>query len=191
MQVRICTGKPTTIVASKKGFYPSGKRALSSHTLAGLLKQISRIFDSVSEDLCYELPFFLRYSAFQTVNWLMFVYFWFISSIQAFKALMKAFTEHNKVSDFEFEPKTTVECINDNDIICICFIIWSVWESSIWFSSKHLVSTLCCCWESVHIPSTSYRGWKLGRKWRRTRKRKKAWPQAVGERTLYLSTYAV
>lgn len=53
MQVRICSGKPTTIVASKQGFYPAGKRVLLSHSLAGLLQQINRIFDSVSEARFY------------------------------------------------------------------------------------------------------------------------------------------
>lgn len=48
MQVRICSGKPMTVVASKKGFYPAGKRILMSHTLVGLLQQNSRIFDAVS-----------------------------------------------------------------------------------------------------------------------------------------------
>ncbi|KAH6835956.1 Tetratricopeptide repeat superfamily protein [Perilla frutescens var. hirtella] len=66
IDVRICTGKPTTIVASQKGFFPAGKRILLSHSLAGLLKQISRIFDS------------------------------------AFKALMKAFTEHNKFGNLPY-----------------------------------------------------------------------------------------
>lgn len=51
IDVRICTGKPTTIVASQKGFYPAGKRILLSHSLAGLLKQISRIFDSAFKSL--------------------------------------------------------------------------------------------------------------------------------------------
>ncbi|GFP96618.1 clustered mitochondria protein [Phtheirospermum japonicum] len=46
IDVRICSGKPTTLVASKKGFYPAGKRILLSHSLAGLLQQISRGFDS-------------------------------------------------------------------------------------------------------------------------------------------------
>ncbi|XP_047945055.1 protein REDUCED CHLOROPLAST COVERAGE 2-like [Salvia hispanica] len=66
IDVRICTGKPTTIVASRKGFYPAGKRNLVSHSLAGLLKQISRTFYS------------------------------------AFKALMKAFTEHNKFGNLPY-----------------------------------------------------------------------------------------
>ncbi|KAI3444062.1 hypothetical protein Pfo_000727 [Paulownia fortunei] len=66
IDVRICSGKPTTIVASQKGFYPAGKRILLSHSLAGLLQQISRIFDS------------------------------------AYKALMKAFTEHNKFGNLPY-----------------------------------------------------------------------------------------
>ena len=37
-----------TVVASQKGFYPAGKRLLLSHSLVGLLQQISRVFDSVS-----------------------------------------------------------------------------------------------------------------------------------------------
>ncbi|GER39505.1 tetratricopeptide repeat protein [Striga asiatica] len=46
IDVRICSGKPTTIVAARKGFYPAGKRILLNHSLAGLLQQISRAFDS-------------------------------------------------------------------------------------------------------------------------------------------------
>lgn len=50
VQVRVCSGKPTTIVASRKGFYPAGKRPLVSHTLVGLLQKISRVFEAVSLD---------------------------------------------------------------------------------------------------------------------------------------------
>lgn len=50
MQVRVCSGKPTTIVASRIGFYPAGKHPLVSHTLVGLLQQISRVFDAVSSN---------------------------------------------------------------------------------------------------------------------------------------------
>ncbi|KAF4370395.1 hypothetical protein F8388_016132 [Cannabis sativa] len=46
IDVRVCNGKPTTIVASRKGFYPSGKRLLLSHSLIGLLQQISRAFEA-------------------------------------------------------------------------------------------------------------------------------------------------
>ncbi|KAK1414035.1 hypothetical protein QVD17_29773 [Tagetes erecta] len=66
IDVRVCSGKPMTIVASRKGFYPAGKRTLISHSLVGLLQQISRIFDS------------------------------------AYKALMKAFIEHNKFGNLPY-----------------------------------------------------------------------------------------
>ncbi|EXB57988.1 hypothetical protein L484_001739 [Morus notabilis] len=46
IDVRVCNGKPTTIVASRKGFYPAGKRLLLSHSLVGLLQQISRAFEA-------------------------------------------------------------------------------------------------------------------------------------------------
>nr|CAD1827830.1 unnamed protein product [Ananas comosus var. bracteatus] len=64
--VRVCNGKPVTIVASRSGFYPAGKRALLSHSLVGLLQQISRSFDG------------------------------------AYKALMKAFVEHNKFGNLPY-----------------------------------------------------------------------------------------
>ncbi|KAK8465873.1 hypothetical protein PHAVU_009G195600 [Phaseolus vulgaris] len=66
IDVRVCSGKPTTIVASRIGFYPAGKHPLVSHTLVGLLQQISRVFDA------------------------------------AYKALMKAFTEHNKFGNLPY-----------------------------------------------------------------------------------------
>ncbi|KAM7472897.1 hypothetical protein LguiA_011080 [Lonicera macranthoides] len=66
IDVRVCTGKPTTVVASRKGFYPAGKRVLLSHSLVGLLQQISRIFEG------------------------------------AYKALMKAFIEHNKFGNLPY-----------------------------------------------------------------------------------------
>ncbi|GMN61594.1 hypothetical protein TIFTF001_030683 [Ficus carica] len=46
IDVRVCNGKPTTIVASRKGFYPAGKRLLLGHSLVGLLQQISRAFEA-------------------------------------------------------------------------------------------------------------------------------------------------
>ncbi|KAJ4952898.1 hypothetical protein NE237_029730 [Protea cynaroides] len=46
IDVRVCNGKPVTIVASRKGFYPPGKQLLRSHSLVGLLQQISRAFDA-------------------------------------------------------------------------------------------------------------------------------------------------
>ncbi|KAI4344329.1 hypothetical protein L6164_011568 [Bauhinia variegata] len=66
IDVRVCSGKPTTIVASRKGFYPAGKRLLLSHNLVGLLQQISRVFDA------------------------------------AYRALMKAFIEHNKFGNLPY-----------------------------------------------------------------------------------------
>ncbi|KAK6151553.1 hypothetical protein DH2020_014188 [Rehmannia glutinosa] len=66
IDVRICSGKPATIVASRKGFYPAGKRILLSHSLVCLLQLISRVFDS------------------------------------AYKALMKAFIEHNKFGNLPY-----------------------------------------------------------------------------------------
>ncbi|GFZ06791.1 tetratricopeptide repeat (TPR)-like superfamily protein [Actinidia rufa] len=66
IDVRVCSGKPTTFVASCKGFYPAGKRILLGHSLVGLLQEISRSFDA------------------------------------AYKALMKAFTEHNKFGNLPY-----------------------------------------------------------------------------------------
>nr|XP_043625166.1 protein TSS [Erigeron canadensis] len=66
IDVRVCSGKPMTIVASRKGFYPAGKCILTSHSLVGLLQQTSRIFDG------------------------------------AYKALMKAFIEHNKFGNLPY-----------------------------------------------------------------------------------------
>ncbi|XP_071710455.1 protein REDUCED CHLOROPLAST COVERAGE 2-like isoform X2 [Rutidosis leptorrhynchoides] len=74
IDVRVSGGKPMTIVASKKGFYPAGKRNLLNHSLVGLLQQTSRIFDS------------------------------------AYKALMKAFIDHNKFGNlpYGFQANTWV-----------------------------------------------------------------------------------
>ncbi|KAK8602023.1 hypothetical protein V6N12_051845 [Hibiscus sabdariffa] len=66
IDVRVCSGKPLTIVASRKGFYPAGKRPLLCHSLVTLLQQISRVFDP------------------------------------AYKALMKAFIEHNKFGNLPY-----------------------------------------------------------------------------------------
>ncbi|THG02632.1 hypothetical protein TEA_020743 [Camellia sinensis var. sinensis] len=66
IDVRVCSGKPMTIVGSRKGFYPAGKRILLGHSLVGLLQQISRVFDA------------------------------------AYRALMKAFTEHNKFGNLPY-----------------------------------------------------------------------------------------
>ncbi|KAK9274864.1 hypothetical protein L1049_022118 [Liquidambar formosana] len=51
IDVRVCNGKPTTIVASQKGFYPAGRHPLLSHSLVGLLQQISRAFDAAYKTL--------------------------------------------------------------------------------------------------------------------------------------------
>ncbi|CAO2823066.1 unnamed protein product [Amaranthus hypochondriacus] len=66
IDVRVSSGKPMTIVASREGFYPSGRRQLRCHSLVGLLQQISRVFDA------------------------------------AYKALMKAFMEHNKFGNLPY-----------------------------------------------------------------------------------------
>lgn len=66
IDVRVCNGKPTTIVASRKGFYPAGKHLLLNHSLVGLLQQTSRAFDG------------------------------------AYRALMKAFTDHNKFGNLPY-----------------------------------------------------------------------------------------
>uniref|UniRef100_A0A2P2MRM9 Clu domain-containing protein n=1 Tax=Rhizophora mucronata TaxID=61149 RepID=A0A2P2MRM9_RHIMU len=63
---RVCNGKPMTIVASRKGFYPAGRHLLLCHSLVSLLQQLSRAFDA------------------------------------AYKALMKAFTEHNKFGNLPY-----------------------------------------------------------------------------------------
>ncbi|KAH9615729.1 hypothetical protein KSS87_020914, partial [Heliosperma pusillum] len=51
IDVRVCSGKPTTIVASREGFYPSGRRSLLCHTLVALLQQLSRVFDTAYKAL--------------------------------------------------------------------------------------------------------------------------------------------
>ncbi|KAK1289033.1 hypothetical protein QJS10_CPB18g00322 [Acorus calamus] len=66
IDIKICNGKAVTIVASREGFYPAGKRTMLSHSLVGLLQQTSRAFDG------------------------------------AYKALMKAFIEHNKFGNLPY-----------------------------------------------------------------------------------------
>ncbi|KAL9266320.1 REDUCED CHLOROPLAST COVERAGE 2-like protein, partial [Drosera capensis] len=46
IDVRVCSGKPMTVVAASEGFYPAGKRSALCHSLVGLLQQISRVFDA-------------------------------------------------------------------------------------------------------------------------------------------------
>lgn len=98
VQLRICNGKLVTIVASRAGFYPAGKRPLLSHSLVGLLQQISRAFDGVRNTIelmfkhCYLLSLFHMFFP----AWIGLSKKWL--RLQAYKSLMKAFTEHNKVS---------------------------------------------------------------------------------------------
>ncbi|GJZ21731.1 TSS-like protein [Tanacetum coccineum] len=61
IDLRVSGRKPMTVIASRKGLYPARKRNLTSHSLVGLLQQISRNFDA------------------------------------AYKSLMKAFINHNKI----------------------------------------------------------------------------------------------
>ncbi|XP_042399985.1 protein TSS-like isoform X1 [Zingiber officinale] len=51
IDVKICNGKLVTIISTKDGFYPSGRRSLISHSLVYLLQQISRAFDSAYKSL--------------------------------------------------------------------------------------------------------------------------------------------
>ncbi|KAE8735453.1 hypothetical protein F3Y22_tig00000340pilonHSYRG00426 [Hibiscus syriacus] len=51
IDIRVCSGKPMTIVACRKGFYPAGKRPLLCHSLVTLLQQISRVFDAAYKSL--------------------------------------------------------------------------------------------------------------------------------------------
>jgi protein TIF31 len=77
-----------TIVASRAGFYPSGKRALISHSLVGLLQQTNRGFEGVSQPMNLSALFLIIGCSFLWKR---------VSDLQAYKALMKAFVEHNKV----------------------------------------------------------------------------------------------
>lgn len=101
-----------TIVASRKGFYPAGKRLLLSHSLVSLLQQISRVFDSVSLTDFHGQQLQLFYlvdlrslavlSLFSFTSYVICMFTFLLVTkvifLQAYKALMKAFTEHNKVS---------------------------------------------------------------------------------------------
>ncbi|KAG0475187.1 hypothetical protein HPP92_014873 [Vanilla planifolia] len=51
IDVRVCNGKLVTVVACRKGFYPAGKGVIVSHSLVGLLQQISRAFDGAYKSL--------------------------------------------------------------------------------------------------------------------------------------------
>ncbi|XP_010536965.1 PREDICTED: protein TSS [Tarenaya hassleriana] len=51
IDVKVSSGKPIAVVASRKGFYPAGKQQFLSHSLVDLLQQISRPFDAAYEAL--------------------------------------------------------------------------------------------------------------------------------------------
>ncbi|KAK9101728.1 hypothetical protein Sjap_018982 [Stephania japonica] len=51
IDVRVCNGKPMTIVATRKGFYPSGKRLLLHHSIVDLLQELSRAFSAAYKSL--------------------------------------------------------------------------------------------------------------------------------------------
>ncbi|KAK9141476.1 hypothetical protein Syun_010876 [Stephania yunnanensis] len=61
IDVRVCNGKPMTIVASRKGFYPSGKRLLLHHSLVDLLQELSRAFGAAYKSL---MKAFLEHNKF-------------------------------------------------------------------------------------------------------------------------------
>ncbi|KAF8094347.1 hypothetical protein N665_0365s0033 [Sinapis alba] len=51
IDVKVSSGKPITVVASRKGFFPAGKQQLMCHSLVELLQQISRPFDAAYDAL--------------------------------------------------------------------------------------------------------------------------------------------
>ncbi|XP_056863886.1 protein REDUCED CHLOROPLAST COVERAGE 2-like [Raphanus sativus] len=51
LDVKVSSGKPITVVASRTGFYPAGKQQLLCHSLVELLQQISRPFDAAYDAL--------------------------------------------------------------------------------------------------------------------------------------------
>ncbi|KAJ0263155.1 Protein TSS [Hirschfeldia incana] len=51
IDVKVSSGKPITVVASRTGFYPAGKQQLLCHSLVELLQQISRPFDAAYDAL--------------------------------------------------------------------------------------------------------------------------------------------
>ncbi|KAH0871304.1 hypothetical protein HID58_078326 [Brassica napus] len=51
IDVKVSSGKPITVVASRTGFYPAGKQQLLCHSLVELLQQISRPFDTAYDAL--------------------------------------------------------------------------------------------------------------------------------------------
>ncbi|KAL0754447.1 hypothetical protein Bca101_092115 [Brassica carinata] len=51
IDVKVSSGKPITVVASRTGFFPAGKQQLLCHSLVELLQQISRPFDAAYDAL--------------------------------------------------------------------------------------------------------------------------------------------
>ncbi|KFK29334.1 hypothetical protein AALP_AA7G120400 [Arabis alpina] len=51
IDIKVSSGKPITVVASTRGFFPAGKHQLLCHTLVELLQQISRPFDAAYDAL--------------------------------------------------------------------------------------------------------------------------------------------
>uniref|UniRef100_A0A1J3JXP1 Clustered mitochondria protein n=1 Tax=Noccaea caerulescens TaxID=107243 RepID=A0A1J3JXP1_NOCCA len=51
IDIKVSSGKPITVVASRTGFFPAGKQQLLCHSLVELLQQISRPFDSAYDAL--------------------------------------------------------------------------------------------------------------------------------------------
>ncbi|CAH8275091.1 unnamed protein product [Arabidopsis lyrata] len=51
VDIKVSSGKPFTVVASRAGFYPAGKQQLLCHSLVELLQQISRPFDAAYDAL--------------------------------------------------------------------------------------------------------------------------------------------
>ncbi|ESQ54449.1 hypothetical protein EUTSA_v10024196mg [Eutrema salsugineum] len=51
IDIKVSSGKPITVVASRTGFFPAGKKQLLCHSLVELLQQISRPFDAAYDAL--------------------------------------------------------------------------------------------------------------------------------------------
>ncbi|CAH2077719.1 unnamed protein product [Thlaspi arvense] len=51
VDIKVSSGKPITVVASRTGFFPAGKQQLLCHSLVELLQQISRPFDAAYDAL--------------------------------------------------------------------------------------------------------------------------------------------
>ncbi|EPS64934.1 hypothetical protein M569_09837, partial [Genlisea aurea] len=64
IDVKVSTGRPLTVIASRKGFYPTGRPILLNHSLVGLLQQMSRNFDSAYKSL---LKAFVEHNKFGNI----------------------------------------------------------------------------------------------------------------------------